>query len=168
MSINLVRSQSFASAFGLTGGWVEDGFGVHLSYNHYLDRNSYVQLGIFAGISEDDFEGIKIPYDIFTVHPAYYRKLVQTSGRQPLTMYIGGGGIAGYEIINNGKQELPSGALIDAGSQFIYGAFLSLEVEYALYDNLSFMLKANEHYHVNSDLGNLYPFVAAGIRLYLN
>ncbi len=164
---HMAQAQAYASSVELTGGYVEDGFGGYINYNHHLDRRSHLQFGVFVGISNDSSTGEEIPYNIFTFNPGYFRKLISTNSRKPITLNIGGGGIIGYEVINNGSNELPSGAILNAKSQLIYGAFAGLEVEYAMKENLSLNLKAVEQYHPNSDIGEFYPFVGIGLRYYL-
>jgi len=166
-SCHLVKAQAYASSVELSGGYVEDGFGGYINYNHHLDRRSHLQFGVFVGISNDKSLGEEIPYNKFTFNPGYFRKLISSNGRKPITLNIGGGAIVGYEIINNGSNELPSGAIIDAKSQLIYGAFAGLEVEYGINENFSLTLKAVEQYQANSDIGQFYPFVGAGLRYYL-
>ncbi|MEM7485720.1 MAG: conjugal transfer protein TraO [Bacteroidota bacterium] len=160
-------AQNYASSVGFSAGYVEDGFGGNATFNFHPNRFSYIQIGVFASFSEEDFDGVKIPYNVFSFQPGYYRRIFLVDWRKPVGIYLGGGGIAGYEVINNGNNELPSGALITAESKFIYGGFASLEIEWQIKESFSLALKANQHYHVNSDIGNLYPFVGLSLRYYL-
>ncbi len=164
---NFINAQAYASSVEVSGGYVEDGLGGYINYNHHLDRRTHLQFGIFVGISKDKSTGEDIPYNIFTFNPGYFRKVISTSSRKPLTLNIGGGAIVGYEIINNGSNELSSGALLNAKSQLIYGAFGGLELEYGLKESFSLTLKAVEQYQVNSDIGQFYPYAGIGLRYYL-
>lgn len=160
--------RAFATSVGLSAGYSEDGYGALFNYNYHNARRSYVHVGLFASFSVDkETVGYEIPYNIFNIQPGYYFRIAQTEGFKPVSLYLGGGGILGYEILNNGNNELPNGALINAKSQFLYGGFAGLEVDYAFSDDWSFVAKANEYYHVNSDVGNWYPYFAVGLRYYL-
>lgn len=160
------QSGNYASSVGLSGGYAEDGFGIMVTYNHHLNRNRYAQLSVFAAIAEDKGT-FNIPYNIFTVQPGYFIKVWEQKNFKKYSLHLGGGAIFGYEVINNGNNLLETGAIIDARSQFIYGVFLGMEGEITLSNNFSLLLKANEYYHINSDVGNFYPYAGIGLRYFL-
>lgn len=160
--------QNYATSVGATGGYAEDGFGVNVSLNYHMNRWSYIQIGVFGAYAKEEYLDIRIPYSVFSFQPGYYRRIILIDASRPIAVYLGGGPIAGYEILNNGSTDLSNGAILDARSKFIYGGFLSLEVEFPLSEKFSLALKASEHGHINSDIGKLYPFVGAGFRYYLN
>lgn len=160
------QTGNYASSIGLSGGYAEDGFGIMGTYNYHLNRNRYAQLSIFAAIAEDKGT-FNIPYNIFTVQPGYFFKIWEQKNFKKFNLNIGGGGIFGYEVINNGSNLLDTGAIIDAKSQFIYGLFLGLEGEITLSNDFSVLIKGNEYYHVNSDVGKFYPYVGIGLRYFL-
>ena len=72
----------------------------------------------------------------------------------------------GYETVNKGEKNLSNGALITSRPGFIYGAFLGLDIDYSISDKLSLVLKANQYYHANSNLGEFVPFVGLGLKYY--
>tara|TARA_R110002111_G_scaffold241694_1_gene303462 strand:- start:2546 stop:3085 length:540 start_codon:yes stop_codon:yes gene_type:complete len=160
------QSGNYASSVGISGGYAEDGYGIMATFNYHVNRERYVQLSIFAAIAEDK-GSFDIPYNIFTVQPGYFIKIWEQKNFKRYALNFGGGAIIGYEVINNGSNLLENGAIIDAKSQFIYGAYLGLEGEITLSNDFSFLLKANEYYHVNSDIGNFYPYVGIGLRYFL-
>lgn len=160
------QSGNYASSVGISGGYAEDGFGVMATYNYHLNRNRYAQLSVFAAIAEDKGT-FNIPYNIFTVQPGYFIKVWEQKNFKKYALNVGGGAIFGYEVINNGNSLLETGAIIDAKSQFIYGVFLGIEGEITLSNDFSLLLKANEYYHVNSDVGNFYPYAGIGLRYFL-
>uniref|UniRef100_A0A171ANS3 Conjugal transfer protein n=1 Tax=Triatoma infestans TaxID=30076 RepID=A0A171ANS3_TRIIF len=90
-----------------------------------------------------------------------------TKNFKTFVLNLGGGGIIGYEVINNGNSLLETGAIIDAKSQFIYGVFIGLEGEITLSNDFSLLIKANEYYHINSDVGQFYPYAGIGLRYFL-
>lgn len=159
---------AFATSIGLSGGYVEDGYGGMFNFNFQKDRYSYWHFGVFAGFTVDrETQGYEIPYNVINFQPGYFRRIVQSRGFKPISLYLGAGGVLGYEIVNNGSNELFNGAEITAESQFIYGGFVGLELDYAFSESWSLVAKANEYYHVNSDIGNWYPFIGVGLRYYL-
>lgn len=160
------QSGNYASSVGISGGYAEDGYGIMATFNYHVNRERYVQWSIFAAIAEDK-GSFDIPYNIFTVQPGYFIKIWEQKNFKRYAVNFGGGAIIGYEVINNGSNLLENGAIIDAKSQFIYGAYLGLEGEITLSNDFSFLLKANEYYHVNSDIGNFYPYVGIGLRYFL-
>ena len=160
------QSNNYASSVGLSGGYAEDGYGFMGTFNYHINRNRYAQLSIFASISEDK-GSFNIPYNIFTVQPGYFLKIWEQKNFKRYTLNLGGGGIFGYEIINNGNRSLSNGSILDAKSQFIYGLFLGLEGEATLNNDFSLLIKANEYYHINSDVGQFYPYAGIGIRYFL-
>lgn len=160
------QSGNYASSVGLSGGYAEDGFGIMATYNYHLNRNRYAQLSVFAAIAEDK-GSFDIPYNIFTVQPGYFIKVWEQKNFKKYAINVGGGGIIGYEVINNGNSILSNGAILDARSQFIYGVFLGLEGEITLSNDFSLLLKANEYFHINSDVGQFYPYAGLGLRYFL-
>ncbi len=165
-SLTAQRRGNLASSVGVSGGYVEDGYGAMGTFNFHPNRFQYFQISILAAIAEDKGRN-DIPYNIFTVQPGLFYRVYISPRRKNFSVHLGGGGLFGYEVINNGSNELPNGALIDGKSQFIYGMFVGAEVELAIGDDFSLLLKANEFYHVNSDVGNFYPYIGAGLRYFL-
>lgn len=134
-----------------------------VSHNMYMDSKNYVQAGIYAAFSEDSFKGDKIPFQVFSAQAGYYRRLY-TSRFDGTMLFIGGGLLGGYELVNNGNQDLPSGALITSESGFIYGAFVGIDLYIYITDKLSLVAKTNQYYHPVSDLGEWMQFAGAGVR----
>ncbi|GGW50017.1 conjugal transfer protein TraO [Arenibacter certesii] len=165
-SLAYSQSSNYASSVGLSGGYAEDGYGIMATFNYHLNRDRYVQLSIFAAIAEDK-GSFDIPYNIFTVQPGYFLKVWEQKNFKRYALSIGGGGVFGYEIINNGNNVLSNGAILDAKSKFIYGLFIGLEGEITLSNDFSLLLKANEYYHINSDVGKFYPYAGLGLRYFL-
>lgn len=159
-------SQNYSSGIGLIAGYTEDGIGSLLNYNYYLERDSFIQGGLYLSFNEDKNGNYEIPYNDFTFNLGYF-KSVFSSRRNNFKTHIGGGLVGGYEVVNNGSNILESGAVILNKSKFIYGAFASVEAEFYLNNEWSFLLKANQFYHHNSELGTLTPLVGLGFRYFL-
>jgi len=157
---------NLASSVGVSGGYVEDGYGIMGTFNFHPDRYRYFQISVLAAIAEDKGDQ-NIPYNIFTIQPGIYYRVFIAPQRKNFSLFLGGGGLFGYEVINNGSNELPSGALINGKSQFIYGLYLGAELEVGISNDFSILVKANEYYHVNSDVGNFNPYAGVGLRYFL-
>tara|TARA_R110002111_G_scaffold210331_5_gene274110 strand:- start:371 stop:916 length:546 start_codon:yes stop_codon:yes gene_type:complete len=164
--VSAQRGENYASSIGVSAGYVEDGLGFMATYNYHLNRKTYAQLNVFVAIAEDKGT-FEIPYNIFTVQPGYFIKVWEQPSFKRYTLNIGGGGVIGYESINNGNNTLYTGAIIDAESQLIYGVFVGLEGEIILGNNFTILIKANEYYHANSDIGKFYPYAGIGLRYFL-
>lgn len=164
----LSSQSNYSSSLQVTGGYVEDGFGIMTSYDYYFSKVDMVQFSLTFNLANDR-EGIaKVPYAIFAVHPSYFRKIIEARRGRLWDVQLGAGGILGYESINSNSNELPSGAILTAKSGFIYGVFIGGELEYHLdNENFSMLLKANQHYHINSELGKFQPYIGIGLKYYL-
>jgi hypothetical protein len=106
---------------------------------------------------------MKVPYNDLSLNIGYYYKILQDRYNR-FHLSLGLGGLVGYEILNNGDNELPNGAVIDGESRLIYGGFVGGEAEYALSDTFSLILVATEFYHVNSDIGNTSFYGGLGVK----
>lgn len=156
------------SHMGVSGGYAENGFAFLVNYNYGLTESSYLQIGAYGSFAKSiltDQVEYEIPYSDFSLNIGYYHDVFRTNGKR-FKVSIGGGGVAGYELINGGDSELETGALIDAKSQFIYGAFAGAELDIVLSDAVSIYGAVNEYYHVNSDLGHLIFYGGVGIKYY--
>lgn len=163
-----IKSQTLVnSSIDFTGGYTLNGFGANANYNVIFDP-SYIKLGLYISSSKEKTkENYVIPYNIISVNAGYFYKLI-ISNNQKIIFSAGAGVLAGYEVINNGSNELPNGALIMSKSNFIYGGFGSGEVEYGFTETFFLLLKGTEYYHLNSDLGSATFYGGIGIRIYLN
>lgn len=161
------RAQNFSPAVTLTGGWAEDGFALSMNYNYYIQRKQFIEAGLFGLFGNDTYKDQKIPYQIFAAQIGYFHSLFESGRGQAVNFAFGGGLTGGYEVINHGNNTLSSGAIITDKSQFVYGLYAGLEVDLYLNHAFSLLLKANQYYHINSDLGQFTPYVGVGLRYYL-
>jgi hypothetical protein len=152
------------SSFDIGGGYTQDGFAASLGYNLGLGQMDYLKLNVMGAFSNDEFEGQKIPINIYSLDVGYYYQVIMTRSRS-LFVGIGGGGTIGYETVNNGEDVLPSGAIILNENGVIYGAFIGAEVDIFLSDKISLVVKGTEYYHLKTDVGNLLPYIGIGIRI---
>lgn len=153
------------SHIGVSGGYADNGFALLVNYNHALNKSSYLQFGAYGSFAKNKQPGYEISYSDFTANIGYYINVYQNNLKQ-FKIALGVGGVGGYELINNGNNELQTGALIDAESKLIYGGFVGAEIDIALNDNISVYGVVNEYYHINSDIGNLTFYGGVGIKYY--
>lgn len=161
-----LKAQNYASSLELSSGIVEDGYGINAGYNYYLNRFRYIQGAVFLSFAEDNQQGFSIPYNNFTLNIGYFNNIIEALNRK-FTASLGAGPVVGYEIINNGEQELSTGALVNNSSEFIYGGFIGAELDFYLSESFSIIGKANQYYHPSSDLGQFAFFGGVGIRYIL-
>ena len=160
------KAQNYASSLEISGGLVEDGFGLNAGYNYYLNRLNYVQGAIYLSFAEDIQGDFASPYNNFTLNVGYFQTIISSRNRK-FTTALGAGGVIGYEVINNGQQDLPTGAIITNSSEFLYGGFIGAELDFYLGESLSLLGKVNQYYHPSSDLGQFAFFGGLGIRYIL-
>lgn len=168
ISSNVSVAQDGAASISL--GVTQEGFGSILSYNYYVDsyHSDFVQGSVLITNSTYKYNSdIKIPYNEFTFNIGYFKSVFKNR-TEAFKVSVGLGVVGGYEAINNGENELSNGAVLETKSGFIYGAFAGLDTDIYMTDKISFIIKANEYYHVNSSLGNFIPYAGIGLRIFLD
>ena len=162
-----VGTLSQAQSIDLTVGYSPNGFGTEFSYNKYFDSSeSYLQLGLNASYPTTEYKENKIPYSDIVLQLAYYIPFYENN-KQTITTSGAVGLLAGYEIANMDKS-LPNGIFVSSESNFIYGGYVSGEMSIFLFNNLFALLKYNQYYHINSDLGTLSLYGGVGVRYFIN
>lgn len=160
------NAQNYASSVGINAGYSQKGVGVLVNYNYFVDRFSAFQAGLFASFSQDEFKGEKIPFSLISFQGGYSR-IVWTNRNDRSAISLMGGGLIGYEIVNNGEEQLPSGAVVSDESKFVYGLYAGIEYDYIIKKDWSIIARVSQNYHLNSDLGNLTPYFGVGLRHFL-
>ncbi|QCE40548.1 hypothetical protein E9099_03655 [Psychroserpens sp. NJDZ02] len=138
-----------------------------INLNYFVDREQFIQGGIYYSKGVVKNGNIEVPFNVFAFNAGFFQD-VFASRISSFKFSLGGGVLVGSEIVNNGENQLPSGITLKDRSKIIYGGYLSAEMELYLSNELSFVLKANENYHINSDLGELIPFFGAGLRYFID
>ena len=157
---------SYAQGIDISVGYSPNGVAANINYNHYLE-NSYVQIGLYGSYANTKYEEYKIPFSDITMQIGYFLPVLENR-KQTIQFSVGAGVTAGYEIISKGGEFLSNGAKVKSMSSFIYGGFLSGELNFTISENFFGLLKYNHYYHLNSDLGNLYSYAGLGIRYYID
>jgi hypothetical protein len=160
------KAQSYKHAFGASYGITKNGTGVMLSHNYFLKFHDNIETSISIFNSEGkEFSGDKIPYKTTTLTSGY-SKNIYVSKNNGLTVNGIAGLLLGYESVN--KKSADSFLTVLDKSNPIFGGFVGLDIDYVLNEKVSLFTKANQYYHINSDLGNFTYFVGGGLRLYIN
>lgn len=151
------------SSASITGGYTTNGVAFMGNYNFDLNSNSYIHTSGSYGISTSKVNQYEIDYNTLFLNIGYYYNIHRSLNRR-FTISLGGGGLIGYEDINNGNEALETGAIVNADSTTIYGAFIGADTSYSISDYLSLALIIKEDYHINSDLGNFNFYSGVGLR----
>ena len=124
-------------------------------------KKGYLKYGLNGAFSKIEHSITKedIPLSTYTFDLGYFIPLVH---KTKVNFAIGGGGLLGYETINNGD------AKINAKNNFIYGAYIGTEFAYRFTDKVGLLLKYNQNFYLNSDIGNTAPYMGVGLRFYTN
>lgn len=154
------------SSFGITGGYVTNGYAAHASYNYELRQNHYFQIALFASDNKDTSDNIEIPYNTLALNIGYYRNVFKDRNSQ-FHLALGGGGSIAYERINNGDSVLNNGAIIQGNTKIAYGVFLGAEPKYYLSDAFALLGVINTYLYANSDIGVNAIYVGLGGKFYL-
>ena len=78
---------------------------------------------------------------------------------------IGASTFIGWEEFNGGKKELENGAILNNKPiNFIYGISLNTIYELLLTDYISFVIKINPYYSINSEIRKIDTYFLGGIR----
>lgn len=166
VAAQLVTAQNTTTALSLSGGYIDNGFGIDATYNHYLTQDAKLHVGVFFSSFTQDFRAEEIPNSIVTLN-ASYNQVVWANYSKAVRISLGLGAVAGYEWINNGEDRLPSGAIVNGENTFIYGLSGGGEADITLTDQFSLLLQFIEYYHINSDTGNFMPYASIGLRYFL-
>jgi hypothetical protein len=161
-------SQTYKNAFGVSIGATQDGYGVMLSHNYFINDRNSISASILATDAKYKTGEDKISYNDITLNLGYSVPLYLTQNRK-FGIVFGSGAVIGCEIVNGNKDlNLSNGSLILDESKFIYGAYAGLDFDYLINDRTTLFIKGNEYYHANSDLGKFVPFAGIGLRYYTN
>ncbi|WP_373517493.1 conjugal transfer protein TraO [Pricia sp.] len=163
----LAISQSYSKTFSVNGGIFGEGYGVGITYNTNLNENTFTQIGLEVSMADYKSGEISVPYSSFTASYSYFLT-VYSRNRKMQSLSIGGGAIAGYELVNNGNNDISKVVSLDGNSKFIYGGVATIDLDIILSEHISLIIKSSQFYHVNSDFGKLTNFSGLGLRYYFN
>jgi len=160
-------SQSYSNTFSVNGGIFGEGYGGEITYNTNLSENTFTQIGLDVSMANYKFGETSVPYSSFTASYSYFLT-VYSRNRKMQSLSIGGGAIAGYELANNGNNDISNVVSLDGNSKFIYGGVATIDLDIILSEHISLVIKSSQFYHMNSDFGKLTNFSGVGLRYYFN
>lgn len=164
-SFQQVFSQRGNLSLGLVPTYKTDGYGIQLNSNYYHSTTDFMQVSLAATFSkEKPNSGVEFPYDDYLFGLGYFTTILSAPDKG-IFFYFGGGPSAGYKYINKGNTEFAFDAL-EAESSFIYGGYVSFEMDFYISDSFSLIIPINGYYHFNSDLNDSTLLLGAGIRYY--
>lgn len=157
-------------AFSVFGGYSENGYSLLGSYNFYNSNkaenlNDFIELSLLASFVHESKTDYEIPVQVYSINVGYFKNSAMFSGTsKQLNIAIGGGGLIGYENINNGNNELPNGSLIVDESKIIYGGFVGIDANIFITSHFSITSKTNLYYHPNSEVGKAKFIIGIGLK----
>lgn len=160
-------SQSYSNTFSVNGGIFGEGYGGEIAYNTNLSENTFTQLALEVATADSRSGETNVPYSSFTATYSYFLT-VYSRNRNMQSLSIGGGALAGYELVNNGHNDISNVVSLDGQSKFIYGGVATIDLDIILSEHISLVVKSSQFYHVNSDFGKFTNFSAIGLRYYFN
>lgn len=161
-----LQAQDHKVAFSLTGGYVQDGFGGMAALDYKINEYDYLQFSILTNFTNLELENLDVPVNLYAFNTGFYFDVLRNNLRT-ISISIGAGGTVGYETINKGEEVIETGESLSIGNQFVYGAYAGIDLDIFIIPTISIHIKANETYHINSDIGALSPYIGVGIKLIL-
>ncbi len=159
--------QSYTNTFSVSGGIFGDGYGGELTFNTNLSETTFTQLALDVSIANYKSGISSIPYSSITASYSYFITLYSRNRRMQ-ALSLGGGALAGYEMVNNGEMDISNVVSVNGESKFIYGAVLTGDLDIIVSEHISLIIRTSEFYHANSDFGSFTNYTGLGLRYYFN
>ena len=163
--LSTINAQSYKHALGLSYGAAKNGSGVMISHNYFLNLHDNIETSLLVSSSEYRYKNSSIPSSTISITSGYSKNILFNK-RNSFRINGAAGLLIGYESLNK-NQDLNGSKLLN-DSNPIFGGYLGLDIDYALNDKFSLFTKANQYYHINSDLGTSTSFIGGGLRFYIN
>jgi len=109
------------------------------------------------------FESVEIPVESYTAEGSH-NLYVLGDWTRTVSLYMGLGAVAGYEIINDSKKVLPMGAVILNEDRFIYGGGVRLSLETYLGNRVVLLVQGKARYVMGTTLERFRPGAGVGMR----
>lgn len=86
----------------------------------------------------------------------------------PFYISVYGGGMVGYEVVNNGSNTLKNSGITSKKlkNNFIYGAVLGVQGEVEMGDSWTVFATGSEVYRMNSEVGKFSFMIGGGVKYY--
>ncbi|HET8738018.1 MAG TPA: conjugal transfer protein TraO [Pricia sp.] len=162
-----MMSQSYSHTFSASGGIFGDGYGGEVTLNTNLSENSFTQIAFDLSVANYGSGEVSLPYSSFAASYSYFIT-VYSRNRRTQVLSIGGGAMAGYELVNKGEAAISNVVFLDGHSKFIFGGVGSIDLDIILSEHISLVVKSAQFYHINSDFGAFTNYSGIGLRYYFN
>ncbi len=160
-------AQSHKMALSLTGGYVDSGFGSMITLDYKVNEFDYLQLNVQANFTNLEYQDIDIPANLYAFNAGFFFDVLRNNKRT-FALSLGAGATIGYEVINEGDQLLENNQVLDIETnKMVFGAYAGLDADIFLIPTVAINIKAQEIYHVNSEIGEFSPYFGLGIKLIL-
>ncbi len=162
---SIAIAQEHKVAFSFTGGIVDDGFAGFVTVDYKVNDYDYIQLNAQASFTNLELQEIEIPINLYAFQAGFFFDILRNNSRT-FAVGIGVGGLVGYEIINGGDPEIQNNLRLDIETNtLLYGAYAGIDADIFLSPTVAINIKANEAYHINSNVGELTPYIGLGLKL---
>ncbi|MHA7059028.1 conjugal transfer protein TraO [Aquimarina sp. M1] len=160
-----LSGQSHKVAISITGGFVQDGFGGMITGDYKVNTYDYLQFNVLGGFSTLAQSNIDIPVDTYSFNAGLFFDMLRNNSRT-FALSLGAGGTIGYEIINDGNQNIATNQLLNLKTNnTIFGVYAGLDADIFMSPVIALNIKLNETYHINSEIGEFAPYVGLGLKL---
>ncbi|WP_299188861.1 conjugal transfer protein TraO [uncultured Aquimarina sp.] len=164
---NSLLAQSHKVAFSINGGIVQDGFSGMITGDYKVNEFDYIQFNLQGSFTTLEQNNIDIPINTYSFNAGFFFDILRNNSRT-FAFALGGGGTIGYEIINDGDNNIGNNQILTVETEnLVYGAYAGVDADIFLSPVITLNIKVNETYHFNSEIGELTPYAGIGIKLIL-
>lgn len=166
-----VSGQYYDGGVSLTGLYTEEnGYNAHLNYSHrvfnYFD---FIDVGIQVSSSDLSLGDFDIPTTLYAFNAGFYYDLIRNNRRffykNALALTVGGGVQIGQESFDFDEIPLVEGQTINVDEEkIVFGPYVGANIDFYLNSVFAVAFRVTETYHINSDLGDLIPYVGLGVK----
>lgn len=138
-------------------------FSVELGLTINAKNGNYKRITLEYSTRHYTYKEVKIPTEMYLLEGGYSFFLIGESTR---TLAVNGGmyGLLGYEMVNEDKQRLYDGAILQNQSQWVYGLAGVLSVETYLTNHWMLLMQGKLQALWGTSLERLRPSVGLGVR----
>ena len=168
-------SQYYTFGVAATGIIAEDnGYAGHISYSHrvfnYFD---YFDVGFQVNSTDLDFQGFEIPTTVYAFNLGYYWDVIRNNRRffynPALAITLGVGAQIGQEKFDFDAINLADDTALNVETEkMVYGPYVGVNVDLYINSFFAVAFRATETYHINSDIGELLPYVGLGVKFVID
>ncbi|WP_010177346.1 conjugal transfer protein TraO [Aquimarina agarilytica] len=160
------RKTTYASFETIIGITDNEGLGYQANFSIEIDtdKNKGLEMGLYYDNNDLLAKELEIPSEVFILNLGYTKQLSFLSNKtSTITTRFTIGGAVGAELLNDGKDKLSNGAILETEDGLIYGGYTGIFSLFKINNNLSAVFR-NSNFFTTSDV-SLHKFIiGAGIR----